>query len=226
MTRDLSRDGSGERRGMSHLHRAGRWLLARAARGPWSGAVLAELDQVTGRWATVRWVAGGLRVAWRERWAARRRWPLRVAVAAVAAVAALTAVNQLLLTVRFIPSGAMEPTLRVSDRVLVDRVSFRVTGLRHGDVVVLTVHDGAATYTAVDRVIGLPGDRISCADGRVHRNDTPLDEPYVQGAETLCITATVPDGEIYVLGDNRPVARDSRYYGSQPVSSVSGRLIT
>ncbi|WP_238011858.1 signal peptidase I [Dactylosporangium sp. AC04546] len=207
---------------MSRVHRAGRWVLARAAHGPWSTAVLAELDQVTGRWATVRWVAGGLRIAWRERLGAG--WRRRVLRLVAGAVVAVVAVSQLL-TVRFIPTSAMEPTLRVADRVLVDRLSFRVTGLRHGDLVVLTVHDGADTFTMVSRVVGLAGDRISCADGRVFRNSIQLDEPYVHGAETLCLDATVPEGRVYVMGDNRPMARDSRYFGSQPASSVSGRLL-
>ena len=115
---------------MTAAHRLARRVLSVAltgSRSPWGAAVIAELDHVTGTWAVLRWTAGGLRVAWRERRGAR----LTVAVALVAAAAFAT------FTVRPIPSGAMAPTLGIGDHALVDRLAFRVTGIDRGDVVVL-----------------------------------------------------------------------------------------
>jgi signal peptidase I len=204
---------------MTAAHRLARRVLAVAlfrTRSPWGAAVVAELDHVTGTWAVLRWTAGGLRVAWRERRGAR----LTVAAALVAA-AALSA-----FTVRPIPSGAMAPTLGIGDHTLVDRLTFRVTGIDRGDVVVLRVPTGdGGWFTTVDRVIGVAGDSIDCDGGTVRRNGLPLDEPYTHGAATDCAPVRVPDGMHYVMGDNREVARDSRHYGPQPASNVGGRVL-
>ncbi|MEV0136584.1 signal peptidase I [Dactylosporangium sp. NPDC050688] len=186
------------------------------SRSPWGAAVVAELDQVTGTRAVLRWTAGGLRVAWRE-----RRGVRRTVAAALVATAVLAT-----FTVRYIPSASMAPALDVSSRALVDRLTFRLTGVDRGDVVVLRVPTGmGGWFTTVDRIIGIAGDTIDCDEGRVRRNGAALDEPYTRGAATDCTPVTVPDGMLYVLGDNRTVARDSRHYGPQPVGNVQGRVL-
>lgn len=200
---------------MSAAHRLARRVLTAALRGshgPWGAAVIAELDHVESTWALLRWTAGGLRIAWRV------RPGVRLAAAAALTLVALCST----FTVRYIPSAAMAPTLDVSDRALVDRLSFRLTGLDRGDVLVLRVP--GSSYTTVDRVIGLAGDTIACADGHVVRNGVPLDEPYTHGT-TDCTPLTVPDDALYVLGDNRDAARDSRHYGPVPTSTVTGRVL-
>lgn len=205
--------------GGAAAHRVARVVLTVAlagSRSPWGAAVVAELDQVSGARAVLRWTAGGLRVAWRE-----RRGVRRTVVAAAVAVAVFST-----FTVRYIPSAAMAPTLEVSDRALVDRLTFRLTGVDRGDVVVLLAPTGmGGWFTTVDRVIGVAGDTIDCAEGRVRRDGVPLDEPYTHGTVTDCTPVTVPDGMLYVLGDNRTMARDSRHYGPQPVANVEGRVL-
>src|ERR687897_1136635 len=74
------------------------------------------------------------------------------------------------------------------------------------------------------RVIGLPGDEISCAGGAVHRDGVRLDEPYAAGL-TDCTPVTVPTGTLYLLGDNREVANDSRFQGPADASGVRGRVL-
>ncbi len=203
---------------MSVAHRLARRVLSVAlsgTRSPWGAAVLAELDHVTGTWGVLRWTAGGLRVAWRER---RGVWVTAgVAVVVVAAFSAFT--------VRSIPSGSMAPTLDIGDHAFVDRVGFRVTGIDRGDVVVLRVVEARGSFTTVDRVIGVAGDTIACESGRVLRDGVLLDEPYTHGTTTDCAPVTVPDGMLYVLGDNRDVARDSRHYGPQLAANVTGRVV-
>ncbi|MGI5179012.1 signal peptidase I [Dactylosporangium sp. CA-152071] len=204
---------------MSAVHRLARGVLTVAlagSRSPWGAAVIAELDEVKGTWPVLRWTAGGLWVAVRE-----RRRVRRAVVAALVATAALAAFQ-----LRSIPSGAMAPTLSIGDHAVVDRLSFRLTGIDRGDIVVLRAPSGVGgSFTTVDRVIGLAGDTIDCAGGRVRRDGTPLDEPYIHGAATDCTPVTVPDGMLYVLGDNREVARDSRHYGPVPASGVTGRVL-
>jgi signal peptidase I len=140
-------------------------------------------------------------------------------------VVALGVVERFVATVRYEPSSAMAPTVQVGDRVLVDRLGFHVTGLARGDVVVITL-PGEGNLPVLKRVIGLAGDRLSCVDGRLVRNDEPLTENYlVPGASTDCAPTTVPDGAIYLLGDARDVSRDSRHYGAVAESGVVGRVV-
>jgi signal peptidase I len=150
----------------------------------------------------------------------------------------------------YIPSGSMEPTLNISDRVLVEKVSYRFGDVHDGDVIVF-VHDlpgvepesgnpvarffsglGQAVGVAppssrdfIKRVVGVPGDRISCQQGRLYRNGQQVDEPYLAPATTTdnCSSVTVPAGKLYVMGDNRNNSEDSRTFGPIDRSSVVGR---
>ncbi|MEV0901413.1 signal peptidase I [Actinoplanes sp. NPDC049802] len=191
--------------------------------GPWGEAVLAEFDQTSGTGAALRWAAGGLRVAFRERYSLH---PTRYRVAAVAV--GLLVATPFMVSIAYVPSVGMDPTLTVTSRHLVDRVGFRVTGIDHGDIVAFAVPD-APGYEALQRVIGLPGDRIECRDGRVLRDGTAIDEPYLQlSAEvtgTDCASVTVPEGAIYLLGDNREVSQDSRHWGVVSEEAVTGRVV-
>jgi len=150
----------------------------------------------------------------------------------------------------YIPSGSMESTLNVSDRVLVEKVSYRFGDVQDGDVVVF-VHDdlglepsGSSNPVArffsslgqaiglvppsdrdfIKRVVGVPGDEIAC-DGHLLRNDKPVDEPYLDPGVTTegCKTMTVPAGKLYVMGDNRTNSQDSRSFGVIDRSDVVGR---
>ncbi|GIJ75496.1 signal peptidase I [Virgisporangium ochraceum] len=202
----------------------------RASGGPWGEAVLAEFGETRGRWQAVRWAVGGLRTVWRERRQRIRQLPRatrirrRAAVAAVLAVVAGLSVARFALTPQYMASAEMEPTFAVTDRWVLDRVSLRISGVHHGDVV--AYRKRYAHVEQIRRVIGLPGDTVECRDGRVHRNGSALDEPYLpDGARTECEPTTVPADSLYVLGDNRAIATDSRHEGTVAMSSVLGRVI-
>jgi signal peptidase I len=150
----------------------------------------------------------------------------------------------------YIPSGSMEPTLDISDRVLVEKVSYRFGEVKDGDVIVF-VHDlpgvepesgnpiarffsglGQAVGVAppssrdfIKRVVGTPGDRISCQQGKLYRNGQPVSEPYLAPETTTenCTPATVPPGKLFVMGDNRNNSEDSRTFGPIDRSTVVGR---
>jgi len=220
------------------MRRAARAVLAAAVRGrrdqggPWGEAVLTEFDQTSGRWEALRWTAGGLRAVWHER--RTRDLPrgvrIRRAIAGTAVLGLLAAfvINQFALTARFMPSGSMEPTVPVAGRFLLDKVSFRVTGLDRGDIVEFSIPEAPVRHT-IKRVIGLPGDTITCVEGQVYRDGTLLDEPYLTGGQQTddCgAPVTVPAGELFVLGDHREVSQDSRHWGPIPQGSVDGRLLT
>jgi signal peptidase I len=187
--------------------------------GPWGEAMLAEFDEVEGNAAALRWAAGGVRVAVRE-----MPGPYKILAAAIVLAVTLTLADAYALTPRYMPSGAMEPTLPVAGRFLVDKIGFRMTGLHRGDIVEFTT-PGAGTHS-IKRILGLPGDRIECRAGRLLRDGTPVDEPYLQaGARTDCTPTTVGDNELYVLGDHREISADSRQSGTIPQSAVDGRLL-
>jgi len=214
--------------------RLANWALVRAVRGrrerggDWGEAVLAELAHSRGGWHALRWSAGGIRAAVRERRANRSRSAViqrRFVTAAAVAVLAAAGLQHWVVTPMYAPSGVMAPTLDAGDRWLMDRVSFRITGLHHGDVVAFSQVEQGRRFTAVRRIIGLPGDVISCRDGEVLRNGAVLDEPYLTGlaAVTDCTSLTVPAGSVYLLGDARGIARD---WDPVPVDRIEGRLLT
>jgi signal peptidase I len=177
---------------------------------------------------------------------------LRETVVLVALAVLLAVVFKTFLVAAFyIPSGSMESTLNISDRVLVEKVSYRFGDVKHGDVVVF-VHEepglepsGPSNPVAgffsslgqavgvvppsdrdfIKRVVGLPGDTISCRGGRLVRNDRPVTEPYLdQGTQTDCDKQiTVGPGQLFVMGDNRGNSQDSRFFGPIPREDVVGR---
>ncbi len=203
--------------------------------GPWGEAVLGEFDHTTGRWEAVRWAAGGLSAVWQERRGRLRDRPryvrvsLRVVGYGLTVLIAATLLNRFVIASYYIPSGGMQPTLEVVDRWLVDKVTFRVTGLRHGDIVAVRWPGLDDEPAWAKRIIGLPGDSISCHDGRVFRNGTALVEPYLpadpQAAFTECTPVTVPSDSLYLLGDHRVVSIASQQLGTVPVGAVEGRFL-
>ncbi len=87
---------------------------------------------------------------------------------------------------------------------------------------------GKTSY--IKRIIGVPGDRIQIADGKVYVNDKELKEEYVHGQETddmggLFTDITVPDGTVFVMGDNRNHSTDSRCFGCVPMDKIEGKVV-
>jgi signal peptidase I len=136
----------------------------------------------------------------------------------------------------FIPSASMQNTLLVGDRVIVYELVPGVMPLQRGDVVVFQDPGGWLTATEgndlIKRVIGLPGDHVSCCDAAGHLtvNGHAVDEPYavVQPGQTAVsgpFDVTVPAGHIWVMGDNRYNSADSRVHGPVPESDIVGRAV-
>ena len=150
-----------------------------------------------------------------------------------------------------IPSGSMEPTLAIHQRMLVNRLD---TSPSLGDIVVFHPPAGAnplaaicgdpsqgtgrqaacdrptaqqSTQTFVKRVVGLPGDRISILNGHVIRNGVQERSPYARqcGGGPNCNfpqTITIPAGHYFMMGDNRGDSDDSRFWGPVPQKSIIG----
>jgi signal peptidase I len=176
-----------------------------------------------------------------------RELPLLIVIAFAVALV----IKTFLLQAFYIPSASMEPTLREGDRVLVEKLGYRIEEPDRGDVVVFerdlgfvpTPQDreslwedvsnafkslfGFPTGTSQDfikRVIAVEGDEVRARDGRVFVNGDRLDEPYLSdGVETASFgPVDVPSGHIFVMGDNRNNSDDSRSFGPVRAGTVIG----
>ncbi len=123
-----------------------------------------------------------------------------------------------------IPSGSMLPTIQLQDRILANRLVYRLHGVEHGDVIVFQPPAGVEQGTPyVKRVIGLPGDTVEIRNGKTKVNGEDFE---VASASTPTYTRsreTVPDGMLFVLGDNRNESSDSHIWGYVPVDNIIGR---
>lgn len=130
---------------------------------------------------------------------------------------------------RQIPSGSMLPTLQIGDRLLVDKIAYKFTDLHRGDIVVFAPPPEARTPEVgnndlIKRVIGLPGEKIQVSNGQVYVNDKPLQESYIAQKPLYSYgPETVPEGELFVMGDNRNNSFDSHAWGFLPEENVKGR---
>ena len=124
-----------------------------------------------------------------------------------------------------VPTPSMEHTVLVGDHLLINRLAFRWTDVRRGDVVSFRA-PRHHNQVYLKRVIAKGGDRVEFRDDAVYVNGAPLDESYIQHVCRACgkqgSTLVVPPGQLYVLGDNRDRSEDSRYFGTVPEAEVVG----
>ncbi|MEU5699798.1 signal peptidase I [Streptomyces aurantiacus] len=169
-------------------------------------------------------------------WAADRVPGGRISLTVLFCLFSLLLVTRFVIQPFQIPSGSMEPGLRIGDRVLVNKLAYRFGAEpRRGDVVVFdgTGYFGDADY--IKRVVGVGGDHVVCCDrqGRIEVNGRSVDEStFVYSGDKpseVPFDIVVPDGTLFVLGDHRGDSRDSRDHlgspggGMIPVDDVIGR---
>jgi signal peptidase I len=181
-----------------------------------------------------------------------RAWSLvrEVAGILVASILVSLFVKTLMVQAFFVPSGSMEPTLHgcdgcFNDRVLVNKQTNLMGGVRRGDVVVFHDSDGwlppaaesgqqggihdalvfiglaptSSENNLVKRVIGVGGDTVEGRGGNVYLNGTKLDEPYVfpgNHPSEIKFKVTVPADKVWVMGDHRSESADSRFHQNDP----------
>jgi signal peptidase I len=181
---------------------------------------------------------------------AAREIPILLVTAAVIAFLIKAFVAQAF----YIPSESMTPQLEVNDRVVVSRLAYRLHDPRRGDIVVFDdPREGAdddeakpnivikvlrgiggavgvvqpSTEEFIKRVVALPGETVEGKAGRVYVNGRVLYEPYLpDGTVTSDFPPVmVPEGSLWVMGDNRNNSSDSRFFGPIRRSTVQGRTI-
>jgi signal peptidase I len=169
----------------------------------------------------------------------RRRALAETVITVLVAVLLVVVVRAFVFETFWIPTSSMVPALGVYDRVLVQKAFFTGNDVRAGDIVVfrhppLDHCPGPAEDDLVKRVIALPGQTIYSAGNSIYVNGRLQSEPYLPHNDPLGPPIPgasrqhpyrVPAGEFYLLGDNRAISCDSRYWGPIQGSSIVGKVV-
>lgn len=149
---------------------------------------------------------------------------LPVALVLVAAIA----VRSLVIEPYVVPSPSMEPTLLVGDVFLGEKWDLGTRGARTGDVVTFSDPRGRGV-TLVKRVVATAGQEVDVREGALWVDGERLDEPYANGrtlpleGSGVTFPVRVPEGTLWLMGDNREDSSDSRAFGAVPESDVTSR---
>jgi len=161
-----------------------------------------------------------------------REWGRELLIALVLALLIRAEVAE----ARRVPTPSMVPTVQPGDRLLAEKLFYRFTGPNRGDIIVfLPPFEEEGTVLEqflgleedyLKRVIGLPGDTVAVKGGKVIVNGEPLVEPYIQAPPNYVMQQiTVPEGKLFVLGDNRNNSYDSHSWGLLDQSAVRSRAV-
>jgi len=151
-----------------------------------------------------------------------RRFLVDVAETVVLSLLLFMGINAVSARIR-IESVSMQPTLYEGYFVIVNKLAYTLGDFSRGDVIVFHYPPDPAREPYIKRVIGLPGDQVSVQDGKVLVNGEPLREPYISAPPLYAGNWTVPEGSLFVLGDNRNSSSDSHSWGMVPLENVIGK---
>lgn len=136
-----------------------------------------------------------------------------------------------ILTPNQVKGASMEPTFHSGDYILTSRITYKFRKPQRGDIVVFkSPKNPYIEY--IKRIIGLPGDKILIKNGEVFVNDIKIEENYITAKTNLWdggyvkegISIIIPEGYVFVMGDNRPRSSDSREFGPIPISAIIGQV--
>lgn len=133
------------------------------------------------------------------------------------------AINAVSARVR-VENVSMQPTLQPGEFLLINRIAYKLGEPSIGDIIVFHA-PGTSELDYIKRVVGLPGDEVRINNSTVFVNDQPLYEPYISDTPNYSGTWVVPQGEYFVLGDNRNNSSDSHLWGFVPREDIVGQAL-
>lgn len=149
----------------------------------------------------------------------KRGWAISMAIAVTIAILLRLFVFEFVC----ISQSSMEPTLYSNNYVFMERVTYWFSQPLFGDVIICKFPDSNATY--VKRVIGVAGDTLEIKDGVLYINDEADRTYFSEDTQRMLPKTVVPEGSVYVLGDNRNVSVDSRTVGPLKLNMVLGKAL-
>ena len=155
---------------------------------------------------------------------------LEIVQALALAVVISVVLNLFVVQVTEVRQQSMRPTLEQNDRVLVSKLDYRFSAPERGDIIVFTPPTPDPTIPYVKRIIAVGGETIDLRNGNVFVNGERLDIPQAPAATQpqspqVAYPFTVPEGQVFVMGDNRTFSSDSRTFGPVPVGNIIGKVI-
>jgi signal peptidase I len=152
-----------------------------------------------------------------------KRFVLDILETLVLAVVLYFGINAVSARVR-VDGFSMRPTLQDGEYILVNKLAYKTGEPHRGDIVVFIFPVNPAE-DLIKRVIGLPGESVAIHNGMVSVNGVVLTEPYIASPPAYDNEWVIPEGQLFVLGDNRNDSRDSHQWGFLPIENVIGRAV-
>ena len=134
------------------------------------------------------------------------------------------AINTISARIR-IESISMQPTLYADDFVIVNKLAYKLGSPSIGDIIIFRYPPDPDREPYIKRIIGLPGDEVMVENGTVYVNNVALQEPYIKAKPDYSGNWRVPEGNLFVLGDNRNHSSDSHMWGMVPLENVLGKAL-
>jgi signal peptidase I len=152
-----------------------------------------------------------------------KRFALDILETLILAVVLYFGINAVSARVR-VDGFSMRPTLQDGEYILVNKLAYKTGEPQRGDIIVF-VFPVNPQEDLIKRVIGLPGETVSVHNGVVSVNGVPLTEPYIASPPAYDGDWVVPEGQLFVLGDNRNDSRDSHQWRFLPLENVIGKAV-
>ena len=149
------------------------------------------------------------------------------AIIILAAVISATSIRIFIFEPFIVPTPSMEPKLEVGDKVIINKLAYKLGTTKRGDIVAF--HSPIEEKDLVKRVIAIVGDEITLtSEGEIFINGEKITEDYLPEDQNIFYinqTVVINEGEVFVMGDNRNNSFDSRFFGTIPENDIFGKFV-